>query len=129
MMNADQLAKYIQQREQAKQRRRRQARQTDRFFRIRNSIIISIVFFLIVLGGLVSYEQARRERYSFTTTTQIEVQRGDTLWTIAEQARTTNRQDIRQIVFIIQQQNELQGGLIFPHQILQIPVFDNPPAE
>lgn len=121
MIDADRLQRMIEQREARKQERKAQEKISIRQYKIRNFMIFLGLIALILIAGLITYEH--NARYSFDTTAQIVVQQGDSLWTLAEQARTNPRQDIRQIVFIIEQQNELAGGFIFPDQILVIPIF------
>lgn len=92
-------------------------------------LIVFLAFGAISIWAIGEMAIERNVRYNYTTTTLIEVQQGDTLWTIAENARICQRQDLRQIVWLIQQQNGLRDALIFPNDILAVPVFDNLPAE
>ncbi len=48
------------------------------------------------------------------------VEPGDTLWMIAKQAQPGR--DPREVVFAIRKINELSSALLFPGQVLQIPV-------
>ena len=45
---------------------------------------------------------------------------GDTLWDLASE-RTGTGEDVRSTVSLIQQINDLQGGLITPGQVLELP--------
>lgn len=45
---------------------------------------------------------------------------GDTLWDLASE-RTGPGEDVRSTVSLIQQINELNGGLIVPGQVLELP--------
>jgi len=46
---------------------------------------------------------------------------GDTLWDVAAE-HTAPGEDVRRVVFEIQRLNDLDGSLIFPGQVLQIPI-------
>ncbi|MCB2224017.1 MAG: LysM peptidoglycan-binding domain-containing protein [Actinobacteria bacterium] len=46
---------------------------------------------------------------------------GDTLWDIAA-AHTTPGEDVRRVVYEIQRLNDLDGSVIQPGQVLQVPL-------
>jgi nucleoid-associated protein YgaU len=46
---------------------------------------------------------------------------GDTLWDIAA-AHTTPGEDVRRVVWEIQRLNDLDGSVILPGQVLQVPL-------
>jgi nucleoid-associated protein YgaU len=46
---------------------------------------------------------------------------GDTLWDIAT-AHTTPGEDVRRVVFEIRRLNDLDGSVILPGQVLQVPI-------
>jgi LysM repeat protein len=58
---------------------------------------------------------------SETSGLEYRVQTGDTLWEIAADV-TPDGEDIRRIVFEIRDANDLDGSIIFPGQVLQLPV-------
>lgn len=53
----------------------------------------------------------------------MQVQPGDTLWSIARQAGG-QQQDVRQVIQEIREMNELGEALIQPGQKLLVPVYD-----
>nr|WP_309862402.1 LysM peptidoglycan-binding domain-containing protein [Desmospora profundinema] len=53
----------------------------------------------------------------------IQVQPGDTLWSIARQAAGQDR-DVRQVVNVIREINGLREAVIHPGQELKVPVYD-----
>jgi len=50
-----------------------------------------------------------------------EVVAGDTLWDIAGE-HTAAGEDVRRVVFEIQRVNDLDGSVIFPGQVLRVPI-------
>jgi LysM repeat protein len=48
------------------------------------------------------------------------VSSGDTLWDLASE-RTADGEDVRATVSLIQRMNYLEGGLIVPGQVLDLP--------
>ena len=51
---------------------------------------------------------------------EITVQKGDTLWAIARHNLPVGY-DIREYIWIIQRDNQIEGAIIFPGQILLLP--------
>ncbi|MBR4150151.1 MAG: LysM peptidoglycan-binding domain-containing protein, partial [Firmicutes bacterium] len=53
--------------------------------------------------------------------TEVRVEEGDTLWSIAAEYGSP-REDIRNIIYDIQKANSLDGALIYAGQVLLVPV-------
>lgn len=96
---------------------------------IATGIAGSVITMLLLVGFVIILflgEANRQARYSFQEITMYNVSKGDTLWEIAQEVRTSNRQDIRQIVFLIVEMNNFDGSvLIRAGDVIAIPVFDN----
>lgn len=76
-------------------------------------ITISIVLSTI-LFATSSYGSAEKQYETIT------VQRGDTLWEIAD--RYNKGGDIRKVIYEIKKSNNLTGSIIYEGDILRIPV-------
>lgn len=76
-------------------------------------ILIAVVFYLGIVHADPLSDQSQ--------VTVIQVRSGDTVWKIAA-AHSTERQDIREIVSVIRQLNQLDhNGQIQPGQSLKVP--------
>jgi LysM repeat protein len=80
--------------------------------KIITGIVLAVVFYFgIVHAGPLGESQI----------TVIQVQSGDTVWKIAAE-HSTERQDIREVVAVIRQLNQLDyNGRIQPGQSLKVP--------
>ena len=81
-------------------------------------IISTLVLVLVLL--LASAVQAT-SRGEDQTTVDYRVRSGDTLWVIAEEHGPQSG-DVRDVIAVIQDLNDLETALIYPGQVLQIPV-------
>lgn len=58
------------------------------------------------------------------------VQRGDSIFSIAQTiCDPSDRRDPRAIAEEIEKKNKIEGGLIWPDQVIQIPLYDTPEAK
>lgn len=87
---------------------------------------IDALLFAIMLTSIILFSSAyaahTADKYQFGNTTEYIVQRGDTLWTIAE-PYTAQDQDIRQVIYTIKQLSNI-GSNIQPGDKLLIPVYN-----
>lgn len=80
-------------------------------------IISTLVLVLVLL--LASAVQATSAG-ELRATVDYRVRSGDTLWTIAEE-HGPGGHDVRDVIAVIRSINDVEGSLIFPGQVLQIP--------
>jgi len=91
---------------------------------------VIIVVMAIAFVGLMFYkDRLDRKAYEYSSTQRYIVERGDTLWEIAERITPSDRQDPRQVIYIIEQETKRLTG-VKVQSILQVgdtlylPVFD-----
>lgn len=56
---------------------------------------------------------------------EVQVEKGDTLWSIAQEINTTifnHNYDVRYLIYVIEEANGLENAIIHPGQILVIPL-------
>lgn len=109
----------------------RKKKSAERIFAIQMifMLVVFLAFATLSIWAIGEMAIERNARYNFQEITMIEVQRGDTLWNFAETIRTCQRQDLRQIVFLITQINEFDGSVIIREgDVIALPVFDSTPA-
>lgn len=56
---------------------------------------------------------------------EVQVEKGDTLWSIAQEINTTifnHNYDVRYLIYVIEEANELENAIIHPGQILVVPL-------
>ncbi|NLO88923.1 MAG: LysM peptidoglycan-binding domain-containing protein [Clostridia bacterium] len=82
---------------------------------VRAMIICIIIFFLFIHLG------DRTENNNYSHVILVTVNKGDTLWDIAEKHRS-GKADIRKIISEIKKINNLNDEFIYPGQQLAIPV-------
>lgn len=82
--------------------------------------IISIICFIIYSQGFVFADSGK---YSSTTT--IEVKKGDTLWNVACSV-SKNKKNLNELMFDIKKLNKLdsKSSVIYPGQTLIVPVIE-----
>lgn len=86
-------------------------------------VIALTLLMVIVIGLVVGFRNAEVKRnYAYTETTTYYVEKGDTLWTIAQEY-SDNRHDTRKVIYEIE---KLSGctATIFPGDRLTIPVYE-----
>lgn len=87
--------------------------------RTANIVLLTFIFvmaFNIMSGALIANGEA------INTYDTITVEAGDTLWSIAKSAMTEN-DDIREVIFDIQQLNNMESDTIKPGQLIKVPVL------
>lgn len=113
------MYKTLYEREIQKQRAKRKLEISHRKQARRRNLVIFGFVAIIIFAAIASFN--RQDNYHFEETTIHIVEQGDTLWSIARQ-HSDNRHDVRQVIWIIQQLNDTTA-MIFPRQVLEIPVF------
>lgn len=85
---------------------------------------VSIVI-VVLLAGICSYNLGKKQVsfLSYKSVTTHTVKGGESLWTIAEEI-SDGSQDIRRIVYEIQDINNMKSLTIYPYDELIIPVFN-----
>ena len=100
---------------------------TRKRYRIKNRvrfasfIVISLLMICTVFNTALGFNDAlalSEQQYI-----EIQVESGDTLWTIADEYMPDDM-DIREAVYIISDTNEIDASQLYAGQILQIPVMD-----
>lgn len=90
----------------------------NKFKFIRSSILIIFILSIFFCKATLSYKIKNIEY------TEIHVESGDTLWTIAENLKENNlyykNKDIREIVYEIKSMNNLSNSSIYINQVLLI---------
>ena len=88
-------------------------------YRIANKkrFITFVTVVIVSLSGLFSLSFAKGEQ----AYTEVKVEEGDTLWSIAAEYGSP-REDIRNTIYDIQKANSLDGALIYVGQVLLVPV-------
>lgn len=78
---------------------------------------------IIVIALYATVAQIRHDAhaYDYSTTYTMIVERGDSLWKIAEPI--SQDRNIQRVIDIIQEESDC-GATIYPGDVLRIPVFD-----
>ena len=83
------------------------------------SVSLLLVFFMTLsILAFVSLESQGDTEPQFIS---VYVKAGDTLWSIASQ-HNHNNLDIRELIYLIKEENQLVSAAIYPGQELQIPI-------
>ncbi len=85
---------------------------------IEMSITITFIIFIFALSGNLKTEADAIPKYDLYV-----VRAGDTLWDIANDYNI-NGQDVREIVYQIQEINSLDNMIIYPEQEILVPLTD-----
>lgn len=78
-------------------------------------IAVTAVYIGISCGFVCEADEPAYRNYTVT------VAAGDTLWDIAGRC-TGAREDIREVIFRIKQENRLKTSYVYPGQVLKIPM-------
>lgn len=92
---------------------------------VRRARTLAVLFVLLVAAlVLVLFPRSVHTQPPGALTAGVEytVAPGDTLWEIA--ARHAGQKDVRELIYLIEQANELKSSAIQPGQVLFIPVVD-----
>lgn len=98
-------------------KRRENHRKIFRFMLILILVLISFIFGSIINVFANTNEMISNEVNEYST---VDVERGDTLWTIA-QAHIDSEMDIRKYIREIKMLNDIKGSLVKEGQILRLP--------
>lgn len=98
----------------------------------RFTIFLTGLFLIIFIGltaftGIGSSKILAQDKFSISDNSQkyikVEVQYGDTLWDIASE-NTSNKTDIRKVIYEIKELNHINSGKIIPGKKLIVPVYN-----
>jgi nucleoid-associated protein YgaU len=88
--------------------------------------LLAIIFFTLIAVTIVTIiftmidRSNNREAFENSATTEIVVQKGESLWTIADRIEFPDV-EIRDIIYKIEELNNLEGVKIYPGQVLIVP--------
>lgn len=102
-----------------KQRRRRTRRRTNWLHTVATLLIIVSLFSVIAYAN-----KTKSAAYNYIDTGHHYVMSGQTLWEIAN-LHSNNSHDTRQVIHIIKELNDDIGSVIYPGQIIVVPLFEN----
>jgi len=97
--------------------RRQRARRT-RF----NLVLFAVCSLIVVVIALLAVRAFASTGTDSVECQQVAVEKGDTLWTIA-QRHAAPSQDIRALVHEIRKLNGLESAYIYPGQVLRVPTL------
>ena len=86
-------------------------------YRFITFVAVMVIISSMIIGALFPVSAAVSRQISYT---EVKVEAGDTLWTIAK-AYGDSSKDIREIIYDICQVNNVDAASIYPGQILRIP--------
>ncbi len=81
-------------------------------------MVISLIVIALSINGNFFSNAGTIQKYDL-----YKVREGDTLWSIADKY-LVERQDIRELIYDIKVANSMNSSVIFPNQLLQIPLSD-----
>ncbi len=97
--------------------------------KIRSTVTVLIIAFLILIGifavsvKTASAEASENQRFKYYT--NITVQSGDTLWSIAEEYRTEEYKTVSTYIKEVQEINHLNGSDIISGSTLVVPYYSD----
>lgn len=103
-------------------------KQLKRLYRAWLISLAVVALIVVTIGGFIGYNISQRQindRYAFNTIEVVRVQRGDTIWTLV-QPLINSSHDIRRVVRMVQDMNDLTSATIFPGDVLILPDFRPP---
>ncbi|MDM8533216.1 LysM peptidoglycan-binding domain-containing protein [Clostridiaceae bacterium HSG29] len=85
--------------------------------------IISIVILTVLFVSIFSLMTNTYKAHAMKEVKYLEVivNSGDTVWDIAKEYRN-EKQDVRELVYIILEVNEIENSMIYEGQIIRIPI-------
>lgn len=87
--------------------------------RFKRFMFISVLLIsILVFASMTSLNAYSKDipRYNYLT-----VEEGDTLWSIASNYADSSNADIRELVYIISNENNIYNSSIFPGDVIKIP--------
>lgn len=84
-----------------------------KIFLVISIFLISLIVFM--LFSIITVYPENIENYEY-----IQIKSGDTLWNIA--SKYNNKVEIRKFTFIIMEKNNLKDCMIYPGDIIKIPI-------
>jgi hypothetical protein len=81
-------------------------------------IILTIIFILIISLLTDTYKTYAMKEIEYI---EITINSGDTIWNIAKEYRAEN-QDIRELVYLIIEVNDIENSIIYEGQEIKIPI-------
>lgn len=79
-------------------------------------IVVSLLFSGIISITRGSVQGEAIDKYEIVT-----VEYGDTLWDIASKYNKNKHKDLREFIYIIKKENNLNGSFLIPSQVIKIP--------
>jgi len=103
--------------------RRRLSPRRQRALRTRfNLVLLAVCSLIVVVVALLAVRAFASTGADSVECQQVVVEKGDTLWTIA-QRHAAPTQDIRALVYQIRKLNRLESACIYPGQLLMVPAL------
>lgn len=91
---------------------------------IRFSFSIILLTVLIITGFSLITNSFTVDAIDKTEYVEVQVSPGDTVWTIAKTHRS-EKQDIRELVYMINKVNNIENNIIYSGQVLKVPINYN----
>jgi len=88
---------------------------------LRLALLLLVVALVVWAGARVAH--AATEDDPLRGTIHV-VQPGDTLWSIVSAEYGTQRHDVRELVYLVQQENDLAGAQLLPGRELHLPYVE-----
>ncbi|MDK8180399.1 LysM peptidoglycan-binding domain-containing protein [Paenibacillus sp. UMB4589-SE434] len=95
-------------------------------FTLAITVIIGLfIAFGTIVQAISSNDNDSERGIPAKTSIRVIIQPGDTLWAIAKEHLSADM-DIRDYVYIIMKNNDLNGGLIQAGDVIEVPLFSSP---
>ncbi|WP_028545430.1 LysM peptidoglycan-binding domain-containing protein [Paenibacillus taiwanensis] len=96
----------------------------------RFALAITVLIGLFIAFGTIvqafsANDRNRETQVPAKTSVRVIIQPGDTLWAIAKEHLSSDM-DIREYVYIIMKNNNLDSGLIQAGDVIEVPLFSTP---
>ena len=96
-------------------------------YRIAKKRFISFIVALILIIGatVVAFAAINHREYAMVDTKVVVVSTGQSIWTIAESNNLIPEgMDVREYIYNTKKLNNLNDGLIYPGQIIELPIYE-----
>jgi len=90
-------------------------------YKLKNRARFTAFIFVLVVTVILSFSVRKSYGYKEQEFLIIKVEKGDTLWDIAEKYGKNG--DIRKYIYSIKKLNNLETGFIYEGDLLKIPVY------